>query len=234
MLGNAGAWPGSLRGASKQMSLEGVFIGIVGLVLGAAFTFTGFRWFLLLLPIWGLFVGFTAGADAVSTLLGEGFLSGALSIGVGILLGMVFALLSYFYWWGAIAVLAGWLGYEAVHWLLVAIGFNADGFVVFLISLAGGAVVAIASLLVNAPKLVAIILTAFAGAAWAVAGFALIFGIIKPDELVTGPIGAIYTQGWIWIIAWGVLGAAGIVSQMMTSAQLERDLVGVYSQRNPM
>jgi hypothetical protein len=223
-----------LEGSDEQMSIEGIFIGIIGLVLGAAFTFGGFRWFLLLLPIWGLFVGFTAGADAVSTLLGEGFLSGALAIGVGIVLAIVFALLSYFYWWGAIAILAGWLGYEAVHWLLVAIGFEATGFLPFIISLAAGAVVAVAALLVNAPKLIAIILTSFAGAAWAVAGFALVFGIIKPDELTTGPLAAVYTQGWIWIIAWGVLGAAGVIEQMMTTARVERDLVAVYSQRNPM
>src|SRR3974377_827437 len=120
------------------MSLEGLFIGLIGLVLGAAFTFGGFRFFMILLPIWGLFVGFTAGADAVSILV---------------------ALLSWFYWWGAIIVLAGWLGYEAVHWLLVLIGMNPTGFIPFAIALVVGVVVAIGAFALNVPKLVALVLT---------------------------------------------------------------------------
>lgn len=215
------------------MTFEGFFIGIVGLVLGAAFAFGGFRWFMLLLPIWGLFAGFTAGADAVSVLLGEGFLASVLGIGVGIVLALVFALLSWFYWWGAVVVVAGWLGYEAMHWLLVVIGFNPGGFGVFLISLAAGAVVAIVALAVNAPKLVAITITGLAGAGWMTAGIALLPGIIKPADLANGPIAAIYTQGWLWIVVWGVIAGAGIIEQLMTSARIERDFAALYATRRP-
>jgi hypothetical protein len=216
------------------MSVEGLFIGLIGLVLGAAFTFGGFRWFMILLPLWGLFVGFTAGADAVSALLNEGFLASVLGIGVGVVLGIVFALLSWFFWWGAVIVIAGWFGYEAMHWLLVLIGMNPTGFVPFAISLVAGAVVAVVALAVNAPKLVAITLTALGGAAWMTTGIALALGIVKTDQLTNGPIAAVYTQGWIWILLWGVLAAAGIIEQLMTSARLERDLVAVYSTRSPM
>lgn len=215
-------------------SLEGLFIGLIGLVLGAAFTFGGFRWFMLLLPVWGLFVGFTAGADAVSALLNEGFLASVLGIGVGIVLALVFALLSWFFWWGAVVVMAGWLGYEAMHWLLVVIGMNPTGFVPFAISLVAGAVVAVVALALNAPKLVAIILTAVAGAAWLTASLGLIPGFITPEQLNNGPIAAVYTQGWLWILVWGVLAAAGIIEQLMTTARLEQDLVATYSTRNPM
>ena len=216
------------------MSFEGLFIGLIGLVLGAAFTFGGFRFFMILLPIWGLFVGFTAGADAVSILVGEGFMASVLAIGVGIVLAIVFALLSWFYWWGAIIVLAGWLGYEAVHWLLALIGMNPTGFIPFAIALVVGVVVAIGAFALNVPKLVAIVLTALAGAAWLTAGIALIPGIIKPDDLTYGPIAAVYTQGWLWIAIWGVLAAVGIIEQLMTTARLERDVVAMYSTRNPM
>ncbi|MFN8628897.1 MAG: hypothetical protein U0838_00830 [Chloroflexota bacterium] len=215
------------------MSFEGLFIGIVGLVLGAAFTFGGFRWFMVLLPIWGMFAGFTAGADAVSVLVGEGFLASVLGIGVGIAVAIVFALLSWFYWWGAVVVVAGWIGYEAAHWLLVVIGLNPGGLVVFLISLAIGAVVAFIALALNAPKLVAITITAIAGAGWMTAGIALLPGIIKPDQLANGPIAAIYTQGWLWILIWGVLAAAGIIEQLVTTAKLEQDVAALYASRRP-
>lgn len=216
------------------MSIEGLFIGVVGLVLGAAFAFGGFRWFMLLLPIWGLFAGFTAGADAVSVLVGEGFLASILGIGVGVVVAIVFALLSWFYWWGAVVVVAGWLGYEAAHWLLVALGMNPGGFVVFLISLAVGAGFALVALAINAPKLVAITITAFAGAAWMTAGLALLPGIIKPDQLASGPIAAIYSQGWLWIVIWVVIAGVGFIEQMMTSAKLEQDLAAMYAARRPV
>ena len=86
------------------MSIEGIVVGLLGVVLGAAFCFAGFRFFLILLPIWGLFAGFMVGAGATATLLGEGFLGSVLGIAVGVVVAIVFALLSYFYWWGAILV----------------------------------------------------------------------------------------------------------------------------------
>ena len=216
------------------MSIEGIVVGLLGVALGAAFCFAGFRFFLLLLPIWGLFTGFMVGAGATATLLGEGFLASTLAIVVGIVVAIVFALLSYLYWWGAVAVIAGALGYWVAHWLLVVIGFSADGFVTTLIALAAGVVLAFAAIVVNAPKYVAIILTAFAGAAWLAAGIALFLGIIKTDELTNGSLVAIYNaEGWLWIAIWGVAAAAGIIAQLQSTARMEQDLAGSMAERRP-
>ena len=38
--------------------LEAAAIGLLGLLVGLGFVFYGFRLFLILLPIWGFFVGF--------------------------------------------------------------------------------------------------------------------------------------------------------------------------------
>jgi len=216
------------------MSIEGIVVGLLGVALGAAFCFAGFRLFLLLLPIWGLFTGFMVGAGATATLLGEGFLASTLAIVVGIVVAIVFALLSYLYWWGAVAVIAGALGYWVAHWLLVVIGFSADGFVTTLIALAAGVILAFAAIVVNAPKYVAIILTAFAGAAWLAAGIALFLGIIKTDELTDGSLVAIYkAEGWLWIAIWGVAAAAGIIAQLQSTARMEQDLAGSMAERRP-
>ncbi len=215
------------------MSFEGIVIGLVGLVLGAAFCFSGFRYFLLLLPLWGLFVGFMAGAGATAALLNEGFLAGALAVVVGIVVGIVFAVLSYFYWWGAVLVIAGTLGFWVVHWLLVVIGFSADGAVTTIICLVAGVAVAFVALLINVPKYVAIILTAFAGAAWLTAGIALLPGIIKPDDLTNGALVAVFTQGWLWIVIWGVAAAAGIIAQLQMTAHFEQDIVATMETRKP-
>ena len=214
------------------MSLEGIVVGLLGIVLGAAFCFGGFRWFLILLPIWGLFAGFMAGAGATATLLGEGFLASALGFVVGIVVAIVFALLSWFYWWGAVLVVAGWFGYVLTHFVLVAIGFNGEGWLTILISIVAGAAVALVAFLANAPKYVAIILTAFAGAAWLTAGIALIPGIIKTADLGDSPLVAVYQQGWIWIAIWAVLGAVGIAAQLQMTARWQGDLVATYSERH--
>jgi len=215
------------------MSIEGIIVGALGVLLGAAFCFAGFRYFLLLLPIWGLFTGFMAGAGATAVLLGEGFLASTLGIVVGVVVAIVFALLSYFYWWGAVTVVAGVLGYGIAHWLLVAIGFSSTGLVATIIALAAGAVVAVVAFIANAPKYAAIVLTAAAGAAWLVAGIALFLGVIKTTTLSAGSLAAIYTQGWVWIGIWAVATAAGIVAQIQTTARMQQDLVASMETRKP-
>jgi hypothetical protein len=215
------------------MSIEGIVVGILGVVLGAAFCFAGFRYFLLLLPIWGLFVGFMVGAGATATLLGEGFLGSVLGIVVGVVVAIVFALLSWFYWWGAILVVAGSLGFWLAHWILSVIGFSSDGFIITLIALAAGVGLAVVAFLANAPKYVAIILTAAAGAAWLVVGAALILGIVKTDELANGALVALYKQGVVWIVSWGVAAAAGIIAQLQMTARWQQDIVATRGARKP-
>ena len=217
-----------------DLSIQGMIIGVIGVVLGAAFAFGGFRWFILLLPIWGLFAGFMFGAGATATLLGEGFLASVLGIGVGVVMALIFAALSWFFWWGAVAVIGGTLGYFVAHWLLVAIGFNADGWLTILISILAGVVVTIGALVINAPKYVAIILTAFSGAAWLAAGIALFLGLIPVDDFQNGSLVAIYKEGWLWIGIWAVVAAAGIIAQLQMTRRWEQDIVAVYGSRNPM
>ncbi len=215
------------------MSLEGIVIGLIGVVLGAAFCFAGFRYFLLLLPIWGLFVGFMTGWQATATLLGESLFASTIGFVVGIVLALVFAVLSYLYWWGAVAVIAGTLGYWVTQWLIGLLGISTDGLIVTLIAIAAGVAVALVALLVNAPKYVAIILTAFAGAAWISVGIALVLGVIDPDTLEGGAIVAVYTQGWLWIVIWGVAAAAGIIAQLAMTARVEADLRASMDARRP-
>jgi Domain of unknown function (DUF4203) len=215
------------------MSLEGILIGGLGVVLGAAFCFAGYRYFLLLLPIWGLFVGFMAGWQATATLLGEGLFASTIGLVVGIVVALVFAVLSYLYWWGAVLVIAGTLGYWVTQWVIGLLGLSTDGFLITLISIVAGVAVAFVAFLLNAPKYVAIILTAFAGAAWLAVGIALIFGVIKPDTMSGGAIVAVYTEGWLWIAIWGVAAAAGIIAQLAMTARWEQDMVASMNARRP-
>ncbi len=215
------------------MTIEGIVVGLLGIVLGAAFCFSGYRYFLILLPVWGLFVGFMTGASATALLLGGGFLGNVLGIVVGVVLAIVFALLSWFYWWGAVAVIAGTLGYAAAHAIMEAIGFNADGFLAAVVAIVAGLVVGFGALAVNAPKYLAIVLTAIAGAGWLVAGVALVPGFMDTGDLAAGPLVALYRMGAIWIVAWGVVAAAGIIAQLLMTARWSVELEAAYAGRRP-
>jgi hypothetical protein len=128
---------------------------------------------------------------------------------------------------------AGTLGFWVTQWVIGLLGISTDGLIITLVSIAAGVAVGLAALVVNAPKLVAIILTAVAGAAWISVGIALTVGIIKPDTLEGGALVAVYTQGWLWIAIWGVAAAAGIIAQLAMTARFEQDIVASMNARRP-
>ena len=50
-------------------------MALVALFFGFVFAFSGYRFFLVLLPIWGFFYGFGVGAHTIQALLGDAFLA---------------------------------------------------------------------------------------------------------------------------------------------------------------
>src|SRR6478752_1045981 len=61
--------PGRAFGGSAYMQLV---IALLAVLLGVLFAFGGWRFFLILLPFWGLFMGFNIGTEATRALLGDG------------------------------------------------------------------------------------------------------------------------------------------------------------------
>jgi len=62
------------------------------------------------LPIYGFFFGLSFGAHSVQALFGDGFLSTTTSWVVGFFVGLLFAVLSYFFWYAVVLIAAGVLG----------------------------------------------------------------------------------------------------------------------------
>ena len=115
-----------------------LIIAIVALLIGLAFCFGGWRFFLLLLPLWGLVVGFSLGTEAMRALFGDGTFATVTSWVVGFVVAVVFAGLSYFFYYAAIAViLAGTVGYAigASAWGIIG---NEQGVIAFVIGPRGG------------------------------------------------------------------------------------------------
>ena len=194
------------------MTLEGFLLGVIALAVGAAFTFYGFKFFLILLPLWAFVAGFAAGAQAMSLLFNEGFLASILGLVIGFVTGAVFAIISYLWYWAAVVLLGGLVGYQIGYGLLGLIDIT--GIVAVAAGVLVGAVLAVATIVLGVPKALVVILTAIGGAATMVAGVLLLIGRVPVEALGEGIVGAIIYENALWLLAFAVVAALGIVYQM--------------------
>lgn len=195
-----------------SLSIEGIVVGLLGMGIGAVWATYGLKAFTILLPIWAFFAGLLAGASLVTNLLGTGFLSTITSWVVGVGLGLVLAVLSYFVYYAAIIILGASIGYALGSGLLVAIGL--DGFLATVAGLLGGALIALGVLALGVPVFLVIILTAFSGAAGVVNGALILLGFIKVEDVDQGLMDGLLKYGVVALVAWVAVAAAGIWYQM--------------------
>ena len=201
------------------MTLEGFLLGVIALAVGAAFTFYGFKFFLVLLPLWAFVFGFAAGAQAMSVLFGEGFLATVTGWVIGFITGAVFAVLSYLWYWAAVALLGGIVGYSLGVGLLALI--NMDGFVAVALGVILGVIFAVGTILLGVPRALVVVLTSIGGAATVVAGALLLIGRIPVSALGDGIVGAIIYDNVFWLLAFAVVAALGIVYQTRITPSTE-------------
>jgi hypothetical protein len=200
------------------MSLEGFLLGAIALVVGAGFTFYGFKFFLVLLPLWAFVVGFGAGAQAMAVIFGDGFLATITGWVVGFLTGAVLAVISYLWYWAAVVLLGGFVGYELGLGLMALV--NLHGFAAIAIGVVLGVVFAIGTIVLGVPRVLVVVLTALGGAATVVGGALLIIGRIKPESLGDGVVGAIIYDNILWLLVFAVVAAVGMIYQLrMPSAE---------------
>ena len=191
-----------------------LLIGILLIVVGGAFCAAGFRYFLILLPLWGFLVGFNVGTDALEVLFGYGALATVLSWVMGFIVGVAFAVFSYFFYWGAVAILAGGLGYVVAGSIVGFFGIDQFGFLAFVAGIGLGVVFAVATLLLNVPKYLVILITAFGGAAAVIGGLLVMFGQIPPERLHWVTIGSFINSSIIWLFVFFLVGGAGVGNQL--------------------
>jgi hypothetical protein len=190
-----------------------ILIAIVAMVIGLAFTFGGWRFFLLLLPFWGLLVGFNVGTDVTTAIFSDGTFATLLSWVVGAVFAVAFALFSYLYYYAAIALLGGAVGYAIGSSAWGIIG-NEYGLIAFVIGIACAVVLAIVVLALNVPRLLVIVLTGLGGAAAILAGWFILIGKMPVDNVHWTYVGKLITDSWFYLIVWGVIAAVGIVAQL--------------------
>jgi len=198
------------------MFFQIVLASLLIILMGLGLCFAGYRFFTILLPIWGFFAGFQFGATIFTNLFGQGFLSTVISWVIGLLVAITAAALAYLFYAAAVALLAGLVGYELGVGIMTWIGFQ-PGVITFLVGLVFALGIGALAVFLRFPKLLIILLTAFAGAGAILAGFFLAFGRISLDSLRFGEVGAILRDSWLWGLLYLAIAAVGFAFQWRTT-----------------
>jgi hypothetical protein len=184
--------------------------------------FFGYRLFWIILPIWGFFFGLAIGAQGVQALFGDGFLSTAFSWIVAFFLGLLFAMLSYLFWFIAVALVGGYLGYAVVVGFFGLIGVDL-GAIVWLLGVAVGVVTAFLTLRFNVQKYVVIVATALLGASAVVGTIIQLFDPLDPSAFADHPVKVVFDQGIGWAVMLLLLAAVAMAFQFASTRYHEVD-----------
>jgi hypothetical protein len=203
--------------------------GMIALFFGTLLLLGGYRFFLFLLPIFGFFFGFGLGAESVQALFGDAFLATVTSWVVGFIVALVFALCAYLFYFAAVAIVGGALGYALAVGLLEAIGLP-FGLLIWIVGIVVGVIFAIAVLVLNIQKLVVIAATAILGAGVIVSTFVVLFG--GPAAQVTqSPVHTALQSSPFWSLSFIILAILGFVAQWQSTRQFE---VEVYNRSSEL
>ena len=195
--------------------LATIFVVIFGVLMGLIFTFFGLRVFLVLLPVWGFFAGFWLGAQASALVLGSGFVDSSTGLLVGLVLGIICAILSYRIFEFGVVLVTAVFGIALGTGVLQALGLDSGWLVVI-----GGLIIAVvlAWLLFryDIDRYLIMVLTALGGASLLVGTGLLVFERISLDQVLTSgsAIGPILSDSWIWSLVWLAVAIAGIAVQL--------------------
>ncbi len=200
------------------MDIQVICIGVIGILFGLTALFAGYRLFLVLLPIWGFFAGFAIGAQALQALFGTGFLSELTSWIVGLVVGILFAVLSYLFYLVGVAILAGSIGYALGAGIIFAISPDWN-LLAFLVGIVAAIVVAALVILLNIQKWVIILLTSIGGAGAIIAALLIMFGIVSLADVGQNAIISYWRENWLWYLVGIALAVVGFIAQARSTSQ---------------
>jgi hypothetical protein len=211
------------------MFFQTVFSSLLLIFLGLGLGFTGYRFFTILVSIWGFIAGFQFGATIFTNFFGQGFLSTVISWVVGLLVAIFAAAIAYLFYAAAVVLLAGFVGYQLGIGIMAGIGFQ-EGWLTFLVGLLVGVALVALALYLHFPKVLVLLLTSLAGAELLLGGVLLALGRISLTGLRFGAVGAIVRDSWFWALLYLAIAATGFYVQWRTT---QIYVVEEYSAENP-
>lgn len=209
--------------------MDDILVGIIALIVGLVFCFTGYFAMRVVIPIWGGFAGFMLGAGLVDNFTDEGFLATALGWVVGIALALLFALLAYFYYEISVVIAMAAIGFTIGSTVMVALGVTWS-WVIVLVGVAVGALLAVIAVVGDLPMVLLTVLTALAGAAAAVTGLMLVFGVISLTDFDSETTTQRLDDDWWWYAIYGALVIAGIIAQVRSTTSLRASMRAAWAE----
>jgi hypothetical protein len=206
-----------------MLTPETLIVAVLLLIIGVAFCFGGYKWFMILLPILGFLVGFIIGAAAVSSVYGESILSLMVIAVAGLITGLILAVLVYMFFNLAIILLGASLGFTLGSGIASYLGFEA-GFIPVIAGLIVAVIVGFLAFRMNLPKYIIIALTALIGSEALLSGALLLIGFVSLDDLEQGLLGSIMSYSAVGSFIWLALAVVGAAVQLHRAKLYELDI----------
>lgn len=183
-------------------------------LFGSLLCFAGYRFFMVMLPVWSFFGGVWLGMRGFQLLLGEGLTASITGVTAGVILGLVLAVLSWLFYDVGVAILSAVTAAWLAAGLMNTLGFS-PGTLPVLIALVCAAIVGILTYVRRWQKHLVIVLSAIFGANALVLALLLPSGRLSLQGLQTAgtAIRPILQDSWFWSLIWLGLAIAGMVIQ---------------------
>jgi hypothetical protein len=202
------------------MAFELLCMATIALLFGLVVAFGGYRLFLFLLPVWGFFAGFVLGAQTIDFLFNTGLFATVTGWVVGFFVGLIFAVLSYLFYFIAVGIISFSLGYGATVGVLGWIGL-APGFLVWLIAVVVGVVFALVVYALNLQKYAIIVATAVGGTGIIIYTLLALFDSTLGVMLFENPVRLAIQNSLWWLLFFLVVAGLGIVAQIQANRSFE-------------
>ncbi|MCP4362587.1 MAG: DUF4203 domain-containing protein [Chloroflexi bacterium] len=204
------------------MGLVSILVALVILLIGAVFCFGGFRFFRLLLPIFGFIVGFWVGEGIIAAVFD--YTSTMVIVGwiVGLITGLVLAGLSYFLFTVGIVILGALFGFWLTSVVVTAVGLS-NTLLVLLLSVAGAILFALLIRRANLQALLVMGITAVYGATMFITGFAMLLGVVTVEQFRSNLfVGReVISSSLLWLLLWVILLLIGFLMQYRSASDAE-------------
>lgn len=198
-----------------------IIISTLLIVVGAMAALFGYSLFRLLLPLLGFFAGLTVGYTVIEAILGTNAFSLVVGVVTALIVGLVFAALSYFYFTLAVVLLAATVGAAVMAELAEVLQLPQDGFVTLLFTLSGALITGVFAYSFGLDKHLVMLVSAMLGVQLILVGVFLLFTNLSINELhetgVREAFRDIVSNHFVWLVLWFGASMWGYLIQLRTA-----------------
>lgn len=186
--------------------METLLVAAILIIVGIVATLNGYQLFRILLPIMGFLVGYGIGFGGIQAILGAGVVSTTVAVLTGVLVGVLISAISYFYFTIAVIIFGASLVAGLFTFLGQAIGLRENGFITFLLGVAGAIVGASVVIRHGLQNTLIMYVSAGLGTGLILIGILMGAGDLTMAELnrtgILATIASTVDQSFVWFLAW--------------------------------